>query len=82
MKSIIIDCDVEIPNVFIMDRELALMNAIEIVFPKSAHMLCKWHIKNNILAFMGRRKMFKKWMLRRKNLSWGTGMNLCVRKIV
>lgn len=41
LKSIMVDCGVEMPNVFVSDRELALVNAIEIVFPTSALMLCK-----------------------------------------
>ncbi|KAK2373976.1 protein FAR1-RELATED SEQUENCE [Trifolium repens] len=33
-------------------RELALMNAIEIVFPHSVNMLCTWHINKNGFARM------------------------------
>lgn len=38
------------PQVIVTDRELALMAAIEIVFPRAKHMLCIWHINQNILA--------------------------------
>jgi histone-lysine N-methyltransferase SETD2 len=38
-----------VPNIIITDRELALMNAIERVFPTSKHMLCRWHINRNVL---------------------------------
>ncbi|XP_050113854.1 putative protein FAR1-RELATED SEQUENCE 10 [Malus sylvestris] len=38
------------PMVIITDRELALMNAIRIVFPSTSNLLCVWHIKKNILA--------------------------------
>ncbi|XP_050368851.1 protein FAR1-RELATED SEQUENCE 5-like [Argentina anserina] len=34
--------------VIISDRELALMNAINIVFPRTTNILCVWHIERNI----------------------------------
>ncbi len=34
------------------DRELALMNAISIVFPSSSHQLCIWHIQKNTRAHL------------------------------
>ena len=40
------------PQVILTDRELALMNAIEIVFPHSVNMLCTWHINKNVFARM------------------------------
>lgn len=38
------------PSVIASDRELALMNAISIVFPQAANILCFWHIEKNIVA--------------------------------
>jgi MULE transposase domain len=38
------------PKVICTDRELALMNAIGIVFPNTKNLLCIWHINKNILA--------------------------------
>ena len=38
------------PLVIISDGQLALMNAIHIVFPKTPNLLCLWHIEKNILA--------------------------------
>lgn len=38
------------PSVIVTDRELALMKAIDKIFPKSKHLLCIWHINKNILA--------------------------------
>ncbi|KAK2366952.1 PKS-NRPS hybrid synthetase [Trifolium repens] len=38
------------PQVILTVRELALMNAIEIVFPHSVNMLCTWHIYKNVFA--------------------------------
>ena len=37
-------------SVIIFDRELALINAIEVVFPSTRHLLCIWHIEKNILS--------------------------------
>ncbi|GJS75907.1 FAR1-related sequence 5-like protein [Tanacetum coccineum] len=37
------------PRVIVTDRELALMKACEIVFPHTNHLLCRWHIGQNIM---------------------------------
>ncbi|KAL0239519.1 hypothetical protein GEMRC1_009627 [Eukaryota sp. GEM-RC1] len=39
-----------VPGVFVTDRELALMNALNEVYPETKHLLCLWHIKKNIEA--------------------------------
>lgn len=39
-----------LPEVLITDRDLALINAIEQVFPDATHLLCQWHIQKNIVA--------------------------------
>lgn len=36
------------PAVLVTDRELALGNAIKVVFPKAKHIICKWHVKRDI----------------------------------
>ncbi|KAF7140654.1 hypothetical protein RHSIM_Rhsim06G0076500 [Rhododendron simsii] len=38
------------PSVILSDRELALMNAIEVVFPGTTNILCVWHIRKNVLS--------------------------------
>ncbi|XP_024196958.1 protein FAR1-RELATED SEQUENCE 5 isoform X2 [Rosa chinensis] len=38
------------PLAIIIDRELALMKAIQVVFPMTPNLLCIWHIEKNILA--------------------------------
>ena len=38
------------PLVIVSDRELALMNAIKVVFPRTTNLLCVWHIEKNILV--------------------------------
>ncbi|KAK8946513.1 hypothetical protein KSP39_PZI007086 [Platanthera zijinensis] len=55
-KSILDSCS--LPLVLITDRELALMNAIKIIFPHSKNLLCQVHIHRNILAHC--RKLFTK----------------------
>ena len=42
--------DKEIPNVIIMDAEIALTNAVAYVFPATRHILCLWHISKNVQA--------------------------------
>ena len=39
-----------VPFVIVTDRELALMSALESVFPSTKNFLCVWHINKNILA--------------------------------
>ncbi|MFQ6631240.1 hypothetical protein Gotur_008631 [Gossypium turneri] len=36
------------PRVIMSDRELALMNACQQVFPDATRLLCRWHITENI----------------------------------
>ncbi|KAL7163345.1 hypothetical protein ACSBR2_039443 [Camellia fascicularis] len=38
------------PFAIVSDRELALMNAIQVVFPTTNNLLCVWHIEKNILV--------------------------------
>jgi hypothetical protein len=42
--------DSERPKVIVTDRELALINAVEVKFPEAHHLLCAWHIGMNVLA--------------------------------
>ncbi|KAH7859817.1 hypothetical protein Vadar_005828 [Vaccinium darrowii] len=39
-----------LPEVVVIDRELALLNAIARVFLKATHLLCRWHIEKNVFA--------------------------------
>ena len=38
------------PTVIVSDRDLALMNAIEVVFPEATNLLCRFHINKNVKA--------------------------------
>ncbi|GAU43672.1 hypothetical protein TSUD_302350 [Trifolium subterraneum] len=37
-----------LPQVIVTDRELALMHAIEFVFPHTVNLLCTWHVNKNV----------------------------------
>ena len=39
-----------LPQVIITNRDLALINALEIVFPSSTNLLCEFHISKNSRA--------------------------------
>ncbi|KAK2656644.1 hypothetical protein Ddye_009696 [Dipteronia dyeriana] len=39
-----------LPSVILTDREIALMNAIQNVFPNASNLLYRWHISRNVLA--------------------------------
>ena len=38
------------PSCFSTDREMALLNALALVFPDSHHLLCIWHINKNFIT--------------------------------
>lgn len=38
------------PKVIVIDRKLALMNAIPVIFPGCKNILCSWHVNKNLLA--------------------------------
>ena len=51
-----------LPDVTMIDKELSLMKAINIVFANASYLLCKWHINKNVLTKC--KKMFEtkaKW---------------------
>jgi hypothetical protein len=52
LKGLFIKQDL-FPHVILTDRELALMNAIEVVFPHAVNLLCTWHINKNVNARCG-----------------------------
>ena len=39
------------PRVIVTDRELALVRAVEREFPNAHHLLCRWHINQNMLQY-------------------------------
>ena len=48
-RGIFLTCDA-LPGVIVIDRDLALMNAVKVVFPKSINLLCRFHIDKNVKA--------------------------------
>ncbi|RDX82859.1 hypothetical protein CR513_36299, partial [Mucuna pruriens] len=42
--------DNEIPPVIVTVRDTALMNAVQVVFPNSSNLLCRFHISKNVKA--------------------------------
>ncbi|RKF61426.1 PKS-NRPS hybrid synthetase, partial [Golovinomyces cichoracearum] len=49
-KQLLIKYNIPFPKVWVTDRELALMKAIEAIFPTSDHILCRWHVNMNVVA--------------------------------
>lgn len=58
----VMDTD-RLPTVIVTDRDLALMNAIEKVFPNAKHLLCRWHIDKNVTANCRKHFDEKAWPL-------------------
>jgi hypothetical protein len=42
--------DENLPETIVTDRELALLNALRLLFPNSTNLLCAWHINKNVTA--------------------------------
>ena len=38
------------PTIIVSDRDLALMNVIEVVFPEACNLLCRFHVNKNVKA--------------------------------
>jgi len=49
-KEIMLLHRVDNPQVFVTDRELALINTLDKLFPSSDYLLCRWHINMNVVA--------------------------------
>jgi hypothetical protein len=49
-QEILQDEGIPNPLLFLTDRELALMNTLDLLFPNTNHVLCTWHVNMNILA--------------------------------
>ncbi|RKF79007.1 hypothetical protein GcM3_059035 [Golovinomyces cichoracearum] len=47
-KQLLIIYNIPFPKVWITDRELALMKAVETIFLTSDHILCRWHVNMNV----------------------------------
>ncbi|XP_027906868.1 PKS-NRPS hybrid synthetase CHGG_01239-like isoform X1 [Vigna unguiculata] len=40
--------DEDIPQVIVTNRDISLMNAVQVVFPSSSNLLCRFHINKNV----------------------------------
>ncbi|XP_058217423.1 uncharacterized protein LOC131328499 [Rhododendron vialii] len=49
LKNWMLQKGASMPLVFVSDRDLALMNAIETCFPTARHILCIWHINQCVM---------------------------------
>ena len=42
--------DIATPKSFVVDRDMALMNALGYCYPYARTLLCRWHLNKNITA--------------------------------
>jgi MULE transposase domain len=50
LRGLFEEYQIRLPRTIITDRQLALMNALEIRFPESNYLLCRWHFNKCVLA--------------------------------
>ena len=43
-------CNIKEPVSIITDKELALIDCLDTLFPKSTYLFCRWHVNINVLA--------------------------------
>ncbi|KAG3018579.1 hypothetical protein PC123_g17268 [Phytophthora cactorum] len=48
IRLIMIDNDIDPPNVILTDRDLACLNSLDCVFPDVPSMICRWHMNKNV----------------------------------
>ncbi|XP_058180055.1 uncharacterized protein LOC131298592 [Rhododendron vialii] len=67
LKNWMLQKGASMPLVFVSDRDLALMNAIEACFPTARHILCIWHINQCVMKNCSRvlgpewKRFIKSW---------------------
>ena len=49
-RTMMVENGIPEPVSAVTDRELALMAALDELFPSTTHLLCKWHVNMNVLA--------------------------------
>ena len=65
--------EISVPSIIATDRELALINAIPVIFPNAKNILCQWHINKNFVAKCARFFPLKPEMQQFENF-WQTGL--------
>ncbi|GFZ15589.1 hypothetical protein Acr_24g0017790 [Actinidia rufa] len=51
LKNLMVEKEALMPSVLVSDRDLALMKAIGTCFPMARHILCIWHINQNVVKY-------------------------------
>ena len=51
LRQLLDQYNIPLPIAFFTDQEIALVNAIEIVFPSVPTVLCLWHIYKNVATY-------------------------------
>ena len=54
-KSVIDEEKIESPRIFLTDRSIALMRAVETTFPEADFLICRWHQNKDVLAYCRRK---------------------------
>lgn len=49
LRKCMVKYDIQEPKTMITDREIALITEIDILFPDSDHLLCRWHVNMNVV---------------------------------
>jgi hypothetical protein len=50
LRNVMAACSIQEPVSIVTDRELALMDSLDTLFPESTQLLCRWHVNMNVLA--------------------------------
>jgi hypothetical protein len=50
MRTLMVEHGISEPLSVVTDREFALINALDIQFSRTVHILCRWHVNMNVLA--------------------------------
>ena len=48
LRRVMRENNFELPLVILADRELAIVNNLSHYFPESGHILCAWHVHQNV----------------------------------
>ena len=54
LKSLLDQPGYTYPSVVVTDQELALINALQLIFPDSKRLLCEWHVQKNVISNINR----------------------------
>jgi hypothetical protein len=66
LKTVTFSENITWPEVFVTDREMALINAIEREFPRAKTVLCEWHVANAVLVKVQRETSYLQAILMKR----------------